>query len=242
MKVRFFYADKEREHILRDAVLQGVRVHGDDTACEVISSRNTIDDSYDVGVVFGVKSKILFDAHKNANKPVILLDKGYIRRHSAGGMWEYCRVSVNSHHPIRYLIGPAQSESRFRQLELKLEPWREQGGHIVIAGSSAKYHNFNNLPDPESYVRMVIDEIREHCNDREIWYRPKPSYRYAIPVSGSRFSGRQHPLEHVLKGAHVMVTHGSNACFEALLAGIPSIILGNGITRPISSVNLSDIN
>lgn len=41
--------------------------------------------------------------------------------------------------------------------------------------------------------------------------------------------------------AHILVTHGSNACLDAMMAGIPSIILGPGVMGPISSRDLADL-
>jgi hypothetical protein len=39
-----------------------------------------------------------------------------------------------------------------------------------------------------------------------------------------------------------MVTHGSNACFEAVCEGVPCIVLGNGVAKPISSTQLEDVD
>ena len=38
-----------------------------------------------------------------------------------------------------------------------------------------------------------------------------------------------------------MVTFGSNACFDAVLQGIPSVVIGNGVAKPISSVSIGAI-
>ena len=44
-----------------------------------------------------------------------------------------------------------------------------------------------------------------------------------------------------LGGAWATVTHGSNFCFESVTSGVPCIILGDGVARPISSTRLSQI-
>lgn len=44
-----------------------------------------------------------------------------------------------------------------------------------------------------------------------------------------------------LRNAHVMVTHGSNACFEAVLAGVPVIVLGDAVAKPISSTVIEEV-
>jgi hypothetical protein len=42
-------------------------------------------------------------------------------------------------------------------------------------------------------------------------------------------------------GAHALITYGSNACFEAMLAGVPSIVIGDAVMRPVSSTSLAEI-
>ena len=118
--------------------------------------------------------------------------------------------------------------------------WRKSGLQIVFAGSSAKYHAFYDLPDPTAYAREVVARITK-LSDRPIIYRPKPSWREAVPVPGSRFSHGKEGILSALANAHCLITHGSNACFEAALMGIPTIVLGAAVARPISSTSLDDI-
>jgi hypothetical protein len=76
--------------------------------------------------------------------------------------------------------------------------------------------------------------------DRPIIYRPKPSFKDAQPIEGTEFSTGDETINDALWGAHALVTHGSNACFEAALLGVPSIVLGDAVAAPISSRSLDD--
>ena len=48
--------------------------------------------------------------------------------------------------------------------------------------------------------------------------------------------------ELVKKDIYALITHSSNAALEANLYGIPTIVLAEGIARPISSTSIKDIN
>lgn len=48
-------------------------------------------------------------------------------------------------------------------------------------------------------------------------------------------------MTQALDDCHAMVTFGSNACFEAVLSGVPSIVLGDAVMRSISSTDLADV-
>jgi hypothetical protein len=175
----------------------------------------------------GVKSKRLFDLTRAAGAVPIMLDKGYIRtRRPDSRVWEYWRVSVGApppdqHHPDER----KRPHDRLEGMGLLMRPWRSRGYPVVIAGSSAKYHAFYGMDEPNVYYRRLVDQLRK-LTDRNIIYRPKPSYREAEPIPPAQFSTGDEDIEQALQGAWALVTHGSNACFEAAVLGIPSIMLG----------------
>jgi hypothetical protein len=84
-----------------------------------------------------------------------------------------------------------------------------------------------------------VKEI-EGRTKRPIIYRPKRSWKDAVPITGSKMD-KDSDLNEQLARAHCLVTHGSNACFEAMLAGVPSIILGDAVAKPISSTSVMEI-
>lgn len=242
MRVCFLASDKTREQHLADAFLMGARVFGHSTEVRALGERHEID-GYDVACMVGVKSRELFRAHREAGVTVIMLDKGYSRHKRSDGApgWEYWRISVNAHHPTRRLFHMEQPDDRLAVLDIKPKPWRKTGSSIVIAGSSAKYHDFYGLKEPNGYA-WDIAKKGHSLTDRKWIYRPKPSWDGAEAFKGARFSTYPETLEQAMQGAFAMVTHGSNACFEAVLAGIPVIVLGDGVAKPISSTSLDDIN
>lgn len=241
MRVVFFASDKPREQALADAFLTGARLHGCKTKARALCADPDVSGADAIAMV-GVKSKALFEATRRAGAVPIMLDKGYVRTRASGQrVWEYWRVSVGAHHPTgRSLMRRKFPSDRWDALGLDIAPWRKHGNHIVVAGSSAKYHNFYGLDGPNRYYVELVEYLRE-LTKRPIVYRPKPSFKDAQPIPGTRFSDSDETIRDALWGAHALVTHGSNACFEAALMGVPSIVLGTAVAAPISSTTLEDV-
>lgn len=232
MRVGFFFADKARERLLAEAFCVGVKVHGDDVIARPLEQALGCED-IDVAAMIGVKARGLFHHFRRQGAHVVSIDKGYCRA-------THFRVAVDAHHPTDYVAKAKHGFDRWKALDLRAEPWREKGEHVVFAGSSAKYHAFCELPDPTEFAAKLVRRIAR-ATGRRVIYRPKPSWKEAVPVEHATFSKHPRRLTDEFVDAHCLVTHGSNACFDAMLAGIPSIVLGDGVVRPISSTSLDDI-
>lgn len=241
MKICFWHSDKPRERLLADAFATGARLLGDEVETAYLEPEPKVADC-DVACMVGVKSRELYQAHYRAGVHVIYFDKGYTRHAAAGPvkLWEYWRVAIDAHHPTNKLMDVNRPDDRMDALKLIMGQWRPKGEHIVLAGSSQKYHDFYAMRPPTEYWRRVVRELRA-LTGRPIVYRPKPSWKDAVPIDGTRFSGGDESIEDVLAGAHALVTHGSNACFEAVLHGVPCVVLGEAVAKPISSTMLEDI-
>lgn len=238
MKVRFYFSDKPRERLLSEAFLAGAKLHGEDVETRALGLE--ANHECDVAVMCGVKSRELWNAHSRAGVICVYLDKGYSRHSRTDDVrgWEYWRVAVGGHQPTAK-YRPDYPGDRLAQMGWTFKPWRESGKQIVIAGSSLKYHNFYDLKSPHEWTTKLV-KCLEGQSKREIVYRPKPSFKEAVPIVGSRFS-KGTSIEDDIRYAHCLVTHGSNACFEAMLMGVPSIILGEAVMKPISSTDLAEL-
>lgn len=235
MKFAFYIATgKSREAPLRDAWMTGAPNSGDQITVMTNDVVEPID--ADVAVMVGMKSMELRERCKAAGQRVLTFDKGYNRK---GDWW---RVSIDQHQPTNYLHMIPRTRERMDATGWKPVPWRVDNptDHVIIAGGGRKYYNTHDLPEPTEYVRQLVEGIRAAGSTRKIWYRPKPSMSECLPVSGTSFS-RHKSIYDILKGAHALITFGSNACFEAMLAGVPSVVLGDAVARPISSTSLTDI-
>lgn len=186
--------------------------------------------TYDMVGFFGVANVGLMKQCLAKKVPFLYFDKPYNRI-----KFKWWKMSIWGHHPTKFLNRLNRPDDRRKVQGWEYKPWRKptEKGHILLAGSSNKYHKLYDLPHPTEYWVDVAAELRK-VTDRLILYRPKKSWKEAIPIDGTKFSTEPSIIDD-LRGAHCMITHGSNACFEALLEGIPTIMLGEGITAPISS-------
>lgn len=197
---------------------------------------------YDIHSCVGVKSARLIRKFPDGN-PWVYFDKGYNRD------WpRWWRVAVCGHQPTAYLMDMQVSGDRAREQKWSFAPWRDlrAGGHVLYAGSSLKYNNMFDLGDPNEYAQAIVEAAAKYTK-RPIIYRPKPSFKAAEQVAGAKFSynssGRKNAgIEADLEDAFVMITHGSAAAFDALRAGVPSVVLGHAVTRPISSTSLEELD
>lgn len=235
MKFVFFASEKDREIKIAGLLAEGLKHHGH----KFSASFEGFHDDCDVAIMFGVKSKPIFDAARKARKRIIFLDKGYTRTHRRG-LWGYIRFAVDAHSPTHYLMKVEEGSERFRRLGEEIKPWKKSGSRVLFAGSSEKYHKFFELPHPDAYAKAVIEKINAY-GEFQVTYRPKPSWDAAKPIEGSCFSFHQRDIRADLAESDIFVTHGSNACFEALIEGVPCVILGPAVARPVSVPKLSHI-
>lgn len=236
-------SDKGYENALSPGLIAGAAMHGD--TVEVKEIRDYAGPEGDGGIIVGVvKREVLWD-HQRQGVNCIYLDKGFTRERAIWqgdnlpGWWRMC---INAVHPTDYMMRHKWPFDRMAEQFWRGRPpkQREQQptDHILIAGSSAKFHHTMGLPHPTLWAGAVIDSIRLY-SDLPIVYRPKPSWADAEPVDGARFDhGQKTSIEGVLKDTRCMVTYGSIASVDAIMAGVPCIVLGNAPARPVSADGL----
>lgn len=241
MKVVFYRSAKEREATLCGAFLAGVRIFAD-CGEEVALPAEAPDPEADVAVFVGVKSLGLHLPEEclARGQRVLFIDKGHM------GRGEYYRFSIDTFYPTRYLDAIRRDARRLEALRSDgvlpdaLPPMSADGRHVVFAGSSQKYCTMMGLGDATEYARGVIARVLRDTG-RHVVYRPKPSWTEAVPVDGAFFSRPPRTLADELRGAYMLVTHGSNAAVEAVIHGVPVCVLGDGVARPLGVSSLDDI-
>lgn len=163
-------------------------------------------------------------------KPVIYIDQGYWGRGKNG----HFKVSVNARHPTAYFQRRPHRGDRARALGITAKPWTGNGGHILVAGMSAKAAWAEKLEPVESFERGAIDTLRK-ATDRPIIYRPKPSWKDAKPIEGIEYSDPLQSLAEALTDCHAVVTHHSNVAVDGLVDGIPCFVWDGVATKMGSS-------
>lgn len=230
-------APKGYEKALGPAIAAGMAVHGDEIVMKPTEEYHGPEG--DGGIIMGVvKREILWD-HREKGVPLLYYDKGYIRDRAPWGdrsLPAWWRMCWNGTHPTDYLMAIPRPADRWEALKVPLaeRQWNEKG-HILILGSSAKFHHTERLDHPTQWTRALVKALAHHTG-RLLVYRPKPSWAAAEAVDGADFDhGQKTPVDGALKGAWCSITYGSIACVDSVLAGIPCVVLGNGVARDISS-------
>jgi hypothetical protein len=158
----------------------------------------------------------------------IYWDRGYNRRvfatdlptGSEGGMYRW-HVGGFQLQALRKL-----PDDRWRATQTPLWPWARGGKHIVIAQPSPTYERFHGI---EGWTERTIAELKRHT-DRPLVIRDKEMQRF----------GRK--LHKDLKGAHCLVTHGSNAAVESAIMGCPVFVHPDSAASLVGRTELKDIN
>ena len=237
----FYISEKERSARWAGFLVAGAKVHGD--VVEVIPQTvfkepiAGIDGAMNLGLARAAKR--IGEAYLAAGKHFVFFDKGYL------GRGKYWRVSVDEWQPLRYFQrfmrpGDRRAVVGPRALGERRGPNPERV--IVLAGACQNYSNYCNLGNVNDYNERVLAELREHT-DRTIVYRPNPSWftkhndefrpvHETIP--NGELSTPDVPFDTELERCHLLVTHGSSASVAALMRGIPVMVLGGGICRPLA--------
>ena len=218
---------------------------------------------YDFVFVFTITGDWIRDLAIKYGKPYIYMDKGYCRNARLKKPEAFIRFSPNSWQPLKHLDKFSDRDDRWEELlKIPIRKWygkdgkvskvetlepkphfKEEGEYILFAGSSAKYHLYMGIEEPTTYTKNIVKEIRQ-LTDRPIIYRPKPSWNAKQEVEGTIFLGDNKIKYHELlkKDLYCVITHTSNAALEANFYGIPTIVLGEAIAKPVSSTKLDEIN
>lgn len=172
--------------------------------------------------------------YKAAGLHAVYIDLGYWKREGLSG---HHKIVVNDRHPTAYFQRRQHNFDRLDKLDVNVKTFHD-GTYILLAGMGEKGAEAEGK-QAEQWERDAIQAIR-NVTDREIVYRPKPSWLQAKPIPGTRFSPKAEPLDALLKGAHAVVTHHSNVAVEGLVAGVPSFCW-KGVAEPMSFIDLKRI-
>ena len=255
MKVVAYMSDKPREHMLAEAFRLGITGAGHEfelrRMAEYGESVDGNDLRYpgptpdtDVAIFFGVKGKSrqVLDDHLAMGKQTILLDKGYSRSKGENGHTEYSRVVINALEPSEYMMHRTLLEDRFKTLGIRMGKRRKvRDGHILFCGSTQKYHDFHGLGNMTEYAERMFGQMRK-ITDKHFVYRPKPSAKHVPGIRGTFHSSGNTTMFEALRGCHVVVTHGATSAMDAVMSGVPALVLGKSIASPVAESDIMKID
>lgn len=158
----------------------------------------------------------IFKAASASGRTFYYGDHGYFQR------GHYYRITKNA---LQFEPGPGECDlTRLCRLDIKLEPWRKDGGHILICPPDAIFSELMGF-DAGDWLRYATQEVRAHT-DRPITIRDRRS---------------RVPLENDFCDCWALVTYHSNVAVEAVCAGIPVFVTGFGAAKPMGLSDLAEI-
>lgn len=127
----------------------------------------------------------------------------------------YFRVGKNQ---LQHSGFGASDGSRFERLKIELQPWREQGEHILVTPQSDHFMRVVcGYPD---WLPRTLDTLAR-LTKRPIrvrnWNRDKKKLAVELPEA--------------LRGAWAVVTYSSGSAISAIISGIPAISTTECIAR-----------
>lgn len=219
---------------------EGIRRSGDEPIVKTSTSYKGLP-STRIAIFYGLAlglSRVLTD-YRQAGRTAVYCDLGYWDRRLKSRHDGYHKVAVNDRHPTEYLMDIDHGPDRFLRHGLTIEPWREEGRHILVAGMSGKAAIAERLR-PNVWEEQTIRRLRQ-LTRRPIIYRPKPNWHGAKRITGQGVTfDRDMPLAEALRNCHAVVTHHSNVAVDALLAGVP-VFCEKGVAKILGSSGLASI-
>lgn len=249
MKITLYLSgNKERELAIGRALQAGFERHGDQVTVRWTAEYTAPDEGSQLAAVIGVKgnSKKIFEEYRRAGRHTLLVDKAYFERA------RHLRLVLDGFQP-HYAHAIERPHDRLERFGLDLKPRRKgRGDYVIYAGSSQKYCDWHDLGDATAFAETTCKRINkvfgtgnELPSIMPLLYRPKPSWvaghpDEARPVPATIFSGPDVKLPALLPRCHALVTHGSNAAVEAVIAGIPAVVVSRGAcaAEPVAELDL----
>lgn len=136
---------------------------------------------------------------------VVVAENGYIGK-DEHGQQRYALARSAHNGAGEWECGEA---NRFAELGIELQPWRADGGHVLVCPNRS--FGMPGMIMPCDWARDVANRLKK-LTGREIRVRPHPGN---VPA--------KRPLADDLKGAWAVVIWGSSVGVQALVGGIPVI-------------------
>lgn len=153
---------------------------------------------------------MIADAVEAAGGRVIVLENGYCGKDPHG---RPLLAVAAGHHLGAGKWLPQADAHRWASLGLELAPWRKTGRHVLVCLSRGLGAPTTAMP--KWWAENIARNVKLYTG-REIRIRTHPNAQGSVGLVGPS-------LAEDLVDAHVVVTWGSNAGTEALLAGVPVI-------------------
>jgi len=211
------------------------------------------DSDADVAVIWSVlwlgrmrHYRKIWQRYRQANKPVIVLEVGGLRRNSS------FKVAINGVNRKADFANQHVDNTRWPLFQHTLEPWQQRGQTIIVLGQHNASEQWAGMPDMREWFELQVQQIRKYT-DRPIQIRPHPRNNIGFNVKKYKNVTLKNPVidtskiddtdfKDTLKDAWAVVNHSSNPAMEAVINGIPVFVSEASLCYEVGNSSLETIN
>jgi hypothetical protein len=207
----------------------------------------------DVAVIWSVlwqgrmrNYKQIWERYRQANKPVIVLEVGGLRRN------ESFKIAINGVNRKADFADQDVDDTRWPLFKHTFKPWKQTGDNIIILGQHHASEQWNGMPSMNVWFEQQINEIRKHTT-RPIQIRSHPRNPINFNFAKYKDVGLAPPVmdsntiddtnfKDTLKDAWAVINHSSNPAMEAVINGIPVFVSADSLCYDVGNHSLTHIN
>ena len=229
-----------------EAFVKSLQEAGD----EVILNRSC---DADVAVIWSVlwlgrmrNYKQIWQRYRQANKPVIVLEVGGLRRNKS------FKIGINGVNRKADFANQEVDNKRWPLFGHNLKPWKQTGDNILLLGQHDASEQWKGMPSMNVWFEQQINQIRKHTT-RPILIRPHPRNPIGFDTKKYKNVSVARPImdkntiddtnfKDALKNAWAVVNHSSNPAMEAVINGIPVFVSESSLCYDVGNHSLENIN
>ena len=207
----------------------------------------------DVAVIWSVlwqgrmrNYKQIWERYRQANKPVIVLEVGGIRRNLS------FKIAINGVNRKADFANQDVDDTRWPLFNHTLKPWKQTGDNILILGQHDASEQWNGMPSMNTWLEEQINEIRKHTT-RPVQVRPHPRNPINFDFKKYKDVSLTRPVmdrdtmddtnfKDTLKNSWAVINHSSNPAMEAVINGIPVFVSADSLCYDVGNHSLTHIN
>ena len=190
--------------------------------------------------------KQIWQRYRQANKPVIVLEVGGLRRNKS------FKIGINGVNRKADFANQIVDDTRWPLFRHTLKPWKQTGDNILLLGQHDASEQWTGMPKMNVWFEQQINQIRKYTT-RPILIRPHPRNPVGFDtkkyknVSVARPIIDRHTIDDTnfkdtLKNAWAVVNHSSNPAMEAVINGIPVFVSESSLCFDVGNHSLENIN
>ena len=229
-----------------NAFIKSLRDAGD----EVVLNKSS---DADVAVIWSVlwlgrmrNYKQIWQRYRQANKPVIVLEVGGLRRNKS------FKIAINGVNRKADFANQEADDKRWHLFKHQLSPWKQRGQTIMLLGQHHNSEQWAGMPDMGKWFELQIQEIRKHT-DRPIHIRPHPRNNVSFNIKKYPNVTLKNPImdtntiddtnfKDILKDAWAVINHSSNPAMESVINGVPVFVSESSLCYDVGNHSLANIN